>query len=138
VLLGRSTLAGEKKITAREANPEPEGKKNATETVQEVLDVFDRLAGFLILACPCGVRIKVPEKYGKEMVPCTRCGRENRVPKASSGKEHGEHPTYRRTGSGWESFRCTCGRNLQLSPAFSGTAKKCTDCGRKITILHQG
>ncbi len=137
-LLDARTLAGEEAVAARQATAEPGSKKETADTVREVLDVFDRLAGFLILACPCGVRIKVPEQYGKATVPCTRCGRENPVPQASSPEERQEPATYRRTSAGWESFRCPCGRNLQLSPAFSGVAKKCTACNRKIRILPRG
>ncbi len=134
-LLDARTLAGEEAVAARQATPEPESKKDTADTVREVLDVFDRLAGFLILACPCGVRIKVPEQYDKATVPCTRCGRDNQVPQASSPEESPEPPTYRRTSGEWESFRCPCGRNMQLSPAFTGAAIKCPACRRKIRIL---
>ena len=134
-LLDARTLQGDEPVTARQATPEPETKKDAQESVREVLDVFDRLAGFLIVGCACGVRIKVPEGYGKPTVPCTRCGRENPLPRAAEPEARSGPATYRRTSAAWESFRCPCGRNVQISPAFRGEFKKCTACNRKIRIL---
>lgn len=141
-LLDARTLSGDQSLSARQGTPEPETKKEAQETVREVLDVFDRLAGFLILGCACGVRIKVPEGYAKPTVPCTRCGRENPVPQASEPEAATAAATgaatYRRKSGAWESFRCPCGRNVQISPAFKGEFKKCPACSRKIKILQPG
>lgn len=41
---------------------------------------------------------------------------------------------YRRRGIDWESFRCSCGKLLQLSPAFSARQMKCSRCARLIKI----
>ncbi len=135
-LLDARTLSGDQSVAARQPTPPPASKKEADETVREVLDVFDRLAGFLILGCACGVRIKVPEGYGKATVPCTRCGRENPVPQAAAPEQRSGTATYQRTSKGWESLRCPCGRNVQISPAFQGEFKKCPTCGRKIKIMQ--
>ena len=76
-----------------------------------------------------------PEGYKKPTVPCTRCGRENPVPHAGAAEEPEAETTYRRTARGWESFRCPCGRNVQISPAFRSEHKKCPACRRNIKIL---
>jgi hypothetical protein len=41
---------------------------------------------------------------------------------------------YRRRSSGWETFNCSCGKLLQLSPAFSAHSLNCRKCGRVIKI----
>jgi len=41
----------------------------------------------------------------------------------------------RRTRGEWESFSCTCGHLLQLSPIFSASQMKCPNCG-KITQIR--
>ena len=34
----------------------------------------------------------------------------------------------------WQSFRCSCGRTIQLSPSFSATHMSCPSCGRSINV----
>jgi heat shock protein HtpX len=41
---------------------------------------------------------------------------------------------YQRTGSGWESFRCSCGATMQVSPSFAGKTMQCRSCKREILI----
>jgi heat shock protein HtpX len=41
---------------------------------------------------------------------------------------------YARRGTGWESFACTCGQLMQLSPAFTGSQMVCRKCGRVTRI----
>ena len=36
---------------------------------------------------------------------------------------------------GWESFKCSCGKPIQLSPNFSAKRVKCPSCGNKIDIV---
>ena len=42
---------------------------------------------------------------------------------------------YQRTGAGWESFKCSCDKTIQLSPGFRGSAMLCTKCKRQIEIV---
>jgi len=141
--LGERTLAaGRRAIEIREATPEPEPKKDAVARAKEVADVLDRIGGWAVLACPCGVGIKVPPGLDRDVIACPRCGTENRIPAATessaaaSPDRAGEAPLdYRRQGRGWESFRCRCGNNVQLSPAHVAPTTKCAKCGRKISIL---
>ncbi len=41
---------------------------------------------------------------------------------------------YTRRSNGWESFRCQCGRTLQIGPAFSGSHLTCPSCGAQVDI----
>ncbi len=146
-LLDGKTVEEGGTVQARQPTPEKNPKQEAVERTREVLELFQRTAGFLVLACPCGVRIKVPPGYAGEAVDCTRCGRRIPIPKAGPSGKPGppaaekavpggekEALTYRRRGKGWETFQCSCGRNLQLSPSFAGRSKTCPGCGKKIRI----
>ncbi len=51
-------------------------------------------------------------------------------------KEAAESPQqYQRRGESWESFRCRCGRTLQLSPTFHLPSVRCVRCKRSVAIL---
>ncbi len=80
--LDERTLASEHSIAARRPSAEPDARKDAAARGKEVADLLDRMVGFLLITCPCGVRIKVPPKLQRETVPCTRCGRKHKVPRA--------------------------------------------------------
>jgi len=41
---------------------------------------------------------------------------------------------YGRRSDGWESFACSCGQLMQLSPAFEGSQMVCRKCGRVTRI----
>jgi heat shock protein HtpX len=77
--LDQKTLASEESIAARAPMAAPDAKKSAAERGRDVADLIDRMVSFLIIGCPCGVRIKVPPQYKRPAVRCTRCGREHAV-----------------------------------------------------------
>lgn len=137
--IGEHTLSSSEPVAIREATPEPERKQDAVERAREAVDLIDRLANFVLITCVCGVRIKVPPDLKRDSLACPRCGKDHDVPKAtgdSAGKP-GKPPAalrYRRKGEGWESFRCSCGHSVQLSPAFRAKATHCKKCRRKIEI----
>lgn len=41
---------------------------------------------------------------------------------------------YHRRTNGWESFACSCGQHMQLSPAFDSPQMKCPKCNRITKI----
>ena len=105
----------------------------------------------LLVSCLCGVRIKVPPAFKGTQVKCTRCGRDHQVPVAkketaaggdpgatapdpTAAPEPGAPMSYQRKGDAWESFRCSCDRVQQLSPAFHGKRLRCKGCGQSIQI----
>jgi heat shock protein HtpX len=62
------------------------------------------------------------------------------IPGAEETQPDGEYGAnappleYRRKGNNWESFSCSCGKMLQLSPAFSAHQITCRNCRRIIKI----
>jgi hypothetical protein len=124
-------------------------QKTKTEK-REYGDVVRAVDKFLFLFCAgCGLKIKVPPEFNRKSFPCPRCKTEVTVPLAeiaamstvletvSEGKKQVEKKydlRYRRKSTEWESFKCTCGHTIQLSPHFSGDLMSCSNCGRKIKI----
>jgi heat shock protein HtpX len=139
--LGSSTLEADEAVAARPASREREGPKAAVERAREAVDLIDRLGGFLLMPCACGVRIKIPPDFKRNSLSCPRCGVKHQVPEAEAGgrsadqrKQQSEPMRYQRKHAGWESFKCTCGRGIQLSPSFSAPRLECPECKRSITI----
>jgi heat shock protein HtpX len=134
--IGRRTLAADSPAQARAASPGPAGetREQVVERSREVGNLLGRMDGLVLMTCACGVGIKVPPGSPWTSIPCPRCGRENPVPKANEPAHPGDPIVHRRQGKGWESFQCSCGASVNLSPAFQGTSTTCARCGRTITI----
>ncbi|TDI42626.1 MAG: peptidase M28 [Acidobacteria bacterium] len=161
--LDKETLASEGSISTRQGQVIPAAEADATRRKREVTDLLDRMAHFLLVPCLCGVRIKVPPAFKGDQVKCPRCGRDHVIPTAqgepaaigaalagaiamgtaatgaaatgsSPASRAGTPMSYRRKGNSWESFRCSCGRTLQLSPAFEARRLRCKGCGQSIEI----
>jgi heat shock protein HtpX len=137
--IGERTLASEGSVAARQATAEAKPRDEAIERAREVTDILGRLAEFLLIPCLCGASIRVPPRFKRQTIGCPRCGRQHDVPHADRPGE--ETPagttapmTYRRRQDGWESFRCACGKVVQLSPGFLGTTVTCPSCKRDIVI----
>ncbi len=141
-LLDSSLLANEQSQRMRDPSPEEE-QADSIERAREMLDVFDRAASFIFITCTCGVRLKVPPGMTRDEVACPKCGRGHVVPHAEPAAPERMHEseaavTYQRTGDGWESFRCACGKTIQLSPKFSARLASCRACGRHVQIIPAG
>lgn len=140
-LIGARTLqtASQEAIRA----PSNEGPIHAR---HEVHDITRRALGYLRVSCNCGLEISVPEGYEQDSIRCFRCGSVLPIPSAASALPAQSVTTaappviplaplqFHRTGGRWESFRCACGRTIQLSPAFDASHIRCTACGRTIQI----
>ena len=115
------------------------------ETRQAASAPFYRARGHLCVKCDCGMEISVPEGYEQDEITCIRCGSVLPLPAISETPVATVAPPvipfpgpplqYRRSGAGWESFRCACGRTVQLSPSFAASHIHCDDCGRNIQIV---
>ena len=46
-----------------------------------------------------------------------------------------QQQSYRFKGGEWRSFRCGCGKTVQLSPNFSANRIRCRGCGRWTEIV---
>ena len=114
------------------------------ETRAEAQSTARRAFGYLTVHCNCGLDISVPAGYEQNTIRCIRCGSQLPVPTAAPSpmtapSQPSEPPvivplTYHRTGTQWESFRCACGRTLQLSPTFAAPFLRCNACGRQINV----
>ena len=127
----------EKRVAIREAEVEdPEPLNESIGRVREVADLLDRGADFLLMPCPCGVRIKVPPDFGHDAIACPRCGQSHAVPQAAHATTSGNDAPleYQKRGNGWDSFRCSCGKVVHLSPAIREPRTRCTQCGTLIQL----
>lgn len=145
-LIGADSLQQSTHTEIREASRETEGALNP----RDIRSVTHRLDGYLALNCSCGLITRVPERYERNEIHCVRCGSvlamptvaELRVAAPSAPAEtrvstEDQTPlVYVRKGKGWQSFRCRCGRTLQLSPSFSAPRLECRKCGREIAVMQ--
>ena len=138
---GGSCLGAETLQTAQPVAMRPPSSEGPIEVRRNVRDLTYRLNGYLPLHCSCGLDISVPERYERDEIRCIRCGTVLRIPAASplpvsrgEGQGEGSPLRYKRTRQGWESFRCSCGRTIQISPAFAASHVKCANCGRLVSI----
>jgi heat shock protein HtpX len=141
---GGSVIGAE---SLREVNPQPIRPPSDTGPVESRHDagaLAYRAHGYLKLHCHCGLEINVPQGYERNEIRCIRCGSILPVPVAAAATTTALPPVlptplaapllYHRTGRGWESFRCQCGKTIQLSPAFAAPSIRCNNCGRTIQI----
>jgi heat shock protein HtpX len=137
--IGKRTLAADTPAHARQAAPaETEARHETVTRSREVGQLVGRIDGFTQMQCPCGVGIKVPPGSGWTSIPCPRCGRDNPVPRAQAAEKADGPLTFRRQGRGWQSFQCSCGASINLSPAFAAKTQTCSRCGRSIEITESG
>jgi heat shock protein HtpX len=138
-LIGAKTLQSAPQESIRTASNE-----GPIQTRPDAHQLAHRSFGYLRLRCNCGLEISVPEGYEQNTIRCIRCGSVLPIPTAESAqtppasKQAPVPPLiplqYQRTRTGWESFRCTCGRTIQISPAFAAPQVRCSGCGRMIEI----
>ncbi len=156
-LIGGQSLREDKSQPIRAATPAPSGAGVAgpIEERRDVRAMSARAHGYLALHCNCGLEINVPEGYEQNEIRCIRCGSVLPIPAAISYEPRTEAESARccddvlaanreptnllfqrspRSDRGWESFRCACGRTIQLSPSFSAPSIRCNGCGRTIQV----
>ena len=140
-LIGSTTLSSAPQQSIRTAS-----NAGPIQTRQDTHDLAHRSSGYLRLHCNCGLEISVPEGYEQDTIRCIRCGSVLPIPTAGTAgppvttSQISAPPLiplqYQRTGTGWESFRCTCGRTIQISPAFAAPQIRCEGCGRQINVTN--
>src|ERR1017187_9059658 len=116
------------------------------QTRQDAHDVARRPSGYMRVRCDCGLEISVPEGYEQDSIRCIRCGSILPIPSTTSTPSAPMATSavppviplaplqFHRTSTGWESFRCACGRTVQISPGFDAPQIRCTNCGRTISV----
>jgi heat shock protein HtpX len=143
--IGAKTLQDSTGIDLRAASPEVQPPEDPIARARGVGELLEHVLPFVVIPCPCGVRMKVPPQFRKPAVKCPRCGREHEVPGVSApgagaGPQAGapRRVSYQRRGTDWESFRCTCGHPVQISPKFSAPQVACPKCGQGIDVRPAG
>ncbi len=152
-ILPKSAISETKAQPIRTASVDKTGAAGATPTKRDLSDLLRAANGFLFLTCACGLKIKVPPEYDKKLVTCPRCGTANQIPTAELtaaaavlegiGQQNAggvgavgapAQLIFQRQSKGWESFKCSCGRTIQLSPAFDDDRIECPNCS-KVTLV---
>jgi heat shock protein HtpX len=155
VIIPQSGLRQTEIVKIRQPSVEEGAEPSDLKGAREVADLMRAVNRYAFLVCACGLKIKVPPDLKDPVIACPRCGRKHQVPVAemaavaatagalsakddatSEAVHRQEQLVYQRKGRGWESFRCACGRVLQLSPAFASSHLTCRNCGRKILIQN--
>jgi heat shock protein HtpX len=140
-IIGAQTLRHQQPVPIREASAQ-----GPIESHADIKSISNRALGYLRLRCNCGLEISIPEGYEQNSIRCIRCGSELPIPRVSAPTVSAIAPPviptpdaaplqYARTGIGWESFRCACGRTIQLSPKFAAPHVRCGACDRLIGIV---
>lgn len=142
--VGKSALLSNavlKADTGETIRPQSAGA-TAPEPAKAVEDILLANAGFKILTCGCGLKIKLPPSSMAAKIKCPRCKRElsaenGKLDTASSSGGETELVFKRMSLTAWESFPCQCGNfTFQLSPLFRGTYVICKRCGTKVKIEY--
>ncbi len=139
--IGTQSLRGVQSTPIRDASNE-----GPIETRIDATYISRRAMGYLRLRCNCGLEISVPQGYEQDTIRCIRCGSALPIPKVVAPEEppiisatpappNAPMLQYKRTGTGWESFQCACGRTIQLSPSFVAPQIRCGGCRRLIGIV---
>lgn len=157
-----SALAEKDAVPAREASAD--ARLETRQRLREAGDLLRKTNQFLFLPCVCGMKLKLPPEYQGDHVQCPRCKRELRVPVAQMAAAlsaadiaaaHTQRPSAETRSEGrrvvaaaplsvrhrpgaWESFRCTCGNAITLSPGFDAPRTRCSACGRDIEVRGTG
>jgi heat shock protein HtpX len=161
VIIPQSGLRQTEVIDIRRPSVEKKTPATGKKGIHETADLMRAVNRYAFLACACGLKIKVPPDLEEPEIACPRCGRKHQVPLAelaavaatagalsagddalSAQQDGSDGPVqvhqqlvYQRKGLGWESFRCACGRMLQISPAFASSHVTCRNCGRRTLIM---
>lgn len=135
--VGQATLKADESVAVRSPSAGPAAKDQAIARARQVGDLLDRVTNFVMIPCPCGVKLKIPPDFKRDSLACPRCGRQHSVPHAAETPQTGPAKApmrYQRRGGGWESFRCTCGHTVQIGPTFSMPQVVCPKCRKRIEV----
>ena len=76
-ILGKSSLQSSKDQGVRGAQAE---KHDAKKNMRDVKDILHKAAGYGLLTCTCGIKMKIPKETDYSKVKCPRCGTIHSVP----------------------------------------------------------
>lgn len=144
---GRGVIGAQTLGQAADVHTRAPSSEGPIETRAAARETVYALAGYVNTKCDCGMEIRIPQHYDEDFVRCPRCGRKVPVPVAMPAQPAaGQSPLgpaaaalavpllFTRMGTGWESFRCSCGATITMSPAFAGKSVTCSKCARKVAV----
>jgi heat shock protein HtpX len=157
-----SALSGGEAQSIRTPLPDDE-KSDERKRMREAGDVLRKVNQFLFLPCVCGLKLKLPPDFKQDKVSCPRCHRELEVPVAQVAAaaqvgalmaEQAQAPLrtatpkveqaspgaalqIARQGSGWASFKCTCGQPLHIAPGEGPQDIECPKCGQHVSVNQE-
>jgi len=73
--IGKNALESAEAATARAPSSKTKIKMGPIFAGRETMDFLDGLMELLIITCPCGMRIKLPQNFKKKKIRCPRCKR---------------------------------------------------------------
>lgn len=80
-LIGSPSLNASQEKGIRKPSPEAQ-QHNPKKSLRDIKDILHKTEGYGILACACGVKMKIPSNFEHKKVRCPRCGRGHEVPLA--------------------------------------------------------
>ena len=78
-IIPTSALTDSSPIKLREAGAVPLVGLNKKQTQRNMGDIMMKVNKYSFVNCSCGLKIKVPPEYKKDVVFCPRCGREHKL-----------------------------------------------------------
>ena len=76
-IFAESSLKASKDQVIRGAQTE---KQNSKKSMRDVKDILHKVAGYGLMACSCGVKMKIPKETDYSKVKCPRCGTIHTIP----------------------------------------------------------
>ncbi len=157
-MLPKSARMNGQAQAVREGHPEAAAENAKRARKRHADDLMRKVNGFLLLACVCGTRVKLPPEYDRPHVACPRCKRQLTVPAGEAAAVLTAAEVARRyarveavedaamadapvepaevdyTEGTWGSFTCTCGNVITLAPTFAATRVRCSACERRYPV----
>jgi heat shock protein HtpX len=149
--LGVGVAIREPSPPTQQPQPGPKGTSGNTG------DIIRAMNQFVFINCECGMKMKIPPEFARGEIRCPRCNRPHTVKEADqqamaailtaiaafSRPSQPQDPVKAKTDAiikgyqgetripgTWQSFTCnSCGRVVQVSPAFKLPQFNCTHCG---------
>jgi heat shock protein HtpX len=76
-IIGASSLKGSDEQGIRQADATAQNVKKG---MREAKDILQRVAGYGLLTCSCGLKMKIPKETDHGKVKCVRCGKIHQIP----------------------------------------------------------
>ena len=162
-LIAASDMKLGERITIRDPSPPTlQSPPGSRVTAGKAGDIIRAMNQFVFIPCECGMKMKIPPEFARGEIRCPRCNRPHMVKApdqqamsailantaAFSKSEQPEEPEKAKTDAlikgyqeetripgTWQSFTCnSCGRIVQVSPAFKLPQFNCTHCGHLFKV----